>query len=240
LPLLLEIPAGTVTSGFAAGRLREQVELPGFQITKYPITQVEYRRCVDAGACAALDTAACELGDGGVLAGFAIEEARSPALCVGHQAARAYCSWIGGRLPTLAEWFQATRGASPQLYSWGATEPTCQQHGRVQRLAPAGPEDEGALARFTPCAMVDNDAKLVVAKRVAGASPHGVEDVLLAPAELLATDTKAQFSACNAAFPACLVTGSRPAAIESLLPVSEKTTAKDVPPYGFRCVLGED
>jgi len=240
LPQLLEVPAGSVTSGFAAGRLRQKVELSAFRITKYPVTRVQYERCVNAGACAAVDTPACELGDGGVLAGFSVEGQRSPALCVGHEAARQYCSWIGGRLPTLAEWFEAARGPSPQPYSWGTEEPSCARHARAQRLVPAGPEDEGALARFAPCAVVDDGGKLVVSKRAAGASPYGVEDVLLAPAELIATDSEAQFSACNAGFQACLVTGSKPAAIESLVPISAQTTAASVPPYGFRCVLGED
>ena len=96
------------------------VQLTGFWLGRREVTNGEYARCVDKGACPApaLRASATRPGyfDDPAFADY-------PVVNVERAAARAYCQWRGGRLPTESEW-QVAASYSPVLarayrYPWG-------------------------------------------------------------------------------------------------------------------------
>jgi formylglycine-generating enzyme required for sulfatase activity len=95
---------------FDAERPAHLVWVPTFAIDRVEVTQAAYGRCVAAGACAAhgLDAADRRLVG-----------ATLPQVGVSWREAAAYCAYVGGRLPTEAEWERAARGDGHRVFPWG-------------------------------------------------------------------------------------------------------------------------
>ena len=49
--------------------------------------------------------------------------ARQPVTDVDWDQANSYARWVGGRLPTEAEWEKACRGTDARIYPWGSQPP---------------------------------------------------------------------------------------------------------------------
>jgi formylglycine-generating enzyme required for sulfatase activity len=80
------------------------------------VTAAAYARCLKSGACAPAGTGK---GCNGDVAGY--EE--HPINCVDWSQASAYCHWLGGRLPSGAEWEAAAKSGGGHLYPWGSDAP---------------------------------------------------------------------------------------------------------------------
>jgi formylglycine-generating enzyme required for sulfatase activity len=117
------VPAGAFLMGSTDGdpyaNDREQpqhaVHLDAFWIDEHEVTNTQYRKCVEAGACQ----------EPGCWTDSRLSSPDQPVVCVAWDDAQAYAAWVGGRLPTEAEWEKAARGTDGQIYPWGDSPPDC-------------------------------------------------------------------------------------------------------------------
>jgi formylglycine-generating enzyme required for sulfatase activity len=93
---------------------RHPVSLDGFWFDQTEVSNARYRLCVQAGVCPA--PAECKKGQPTF---DDPAKADHPVVCVDWEDAQAYCQWVGGRLPTEAQWEYAFRGRAGSLFSWG-------------------------------------------------------------------------------------------------------------------------
>jgi formylglycine-generating enzyme required for sulfatase activity len=97
---------------FLLGEARQQVELPAYRMAKYPVTNGEYQRFIEATGHRTPD----HWLSGGR---YPPDLARHPVVFVSWHSAVAYAEWAGGRLPSEAEWEKAATGSDGRLYPWG-------------------------------------------------------------------------------------------------------------------------
>jgi len=101
-----------------------EVTVPSFETWRTEVTVQEYQECIDDGACTEPSTLESECEDETVwdLPNNALRAVN----CVYWQQAKDFCEWVGGRLPTEAEWeYVATNGASNDTHPWGSDDPIC-------------------------------------------------------------------------------------------------------------------
>ena len=82
----------------------------GFWLDRNEVTNAEYRRCVDTGACTS---------PGRTDAYHDPNRASHPVLWVTWFQARDYSAWAGKRLPTEVEWERAARAGGAERFPWG-------------------------------------------------------------------------------------------------------------------------
>jgi len=117
-----DIPALVKKYGGEAGLYQDEVpqhrvDVPAFEIGKYPVTNREYQAFVRA--------AGYRPPDGWEGEDYPPGKGDHPVVNVSWQDATAYCRWVGEqtgrlfRLPTEAEWEKTARGSDGRQYPWG-------------------------------------------------------------------------------------------------------------------------
>ncbi len=92
---------------FTDEKPRSEVCLDAFWIGQTEVTNAQYQACVQAGACSPLKDRR--------YAG----NADHPVVSVDWFQARDYAAWVGGALPSEAQWEYAARGPQGLQYPWG-------------------------------------------------------------------------------------------------------------------------
>jgi formylglycine-generating enzyme required for sulfatase activity len=156
-PSPVHVPAGSFLMGSETGAADEKpahrVTSSAFVMDRHEVTNARYQACVRKGACTAPSLAGSSTRahyfDDPIFADY-------PVIFVSWTQAQTFCAFVGGRLPTEAEWERAAAGSeAPRTYPWGESPPTC------------------ANANFAPC-VGDTDR---VGRRLAGQSPYGALDL---------------------------------------------------------------
>lgn len=131
------------------------VELSRFALDTLEVNTRDYARCVAARRCKPVPYHRGARR-------FGVETL--PATLVTHQDAKNYCAFVGGHLPTEAQFERAARGLTRRKYPWGNL---------YHRLL----ANHGRLA-FTPNAAADGTLELAVTNSyAAGATPEGIQNL---------------------------------------------------------------
>jgi formylglycine-generating enzyme required for sulfatase activity len=92
------------------------VQLSAYWLDRTEVTNGQYHLCVDAGIC----DPPLELGSFSREIYFGSTEFDAyPVINLTEVMAAEYCAWVGGRLPTEAEWAFAARGPDGFIFPWG-------------------------------------------------------------------------------------------------------------------------
>lgn len=122
--VMVFVPNSTFTMGQENSEPDEspvrQVYQDAFWIDRFEVTITQYKLCVAAKACSLPSP----------LASYTRENyyesptfADYPVVNVSWAEAQQYCQWVGGDLPTEAQWEKAARGTDGRSYPWGNDAP---------------------------------------------------------------------------------------------------------------------
>jgi formylglycine-generating enzyme required for sulfatase activity len=128
---------------FDAELPQHQVYLSAYEISRYEITNAQYRAFIEA------TNRPTPRGHNGedTWADETLNGDTQPVVGVTWFDAQAFAEWIGGSLPTEAQWERAARGTKTRTYPWGDTPPKARQHAnfarRYNRPIPVGQFPKG-------------------------------------------------------------------------------------------------
>ncbi|HUI89320.1 MAG TPA: SUMF1/EgtB/PvdO family nonheme iron enzyme [Anaerolineales bacterium] len=118
--VLVYIPSGEFIMGLGSGDApTKTLTLDAYWIQQTEVTNKMYAQCVASGNCSA------PVQEIGTPSFESIQFGDYPIVGVTWNAANTYCQWIGGQLPSEAQWEKAARGSDGNQYPWGTHSPDC-------------------------------------------------------------------------------------------------------------------
>lgn len=122
---MVYVPEGTFMMGRNASYSDEHpardVYLDAYWIDKYEVTNEQYAKCIAAGKCTNPHESAAYYAQNNYYENSSGVD--YPVIFVDWYQAKSYCEWVGGDLPTEAQWEKAARGTDGRKYPWGNQEP---------------------------------------------------------------------------------------------------------------------
>jgi formylglycine-generating enzyme required for sulfatase activity len=126
---MIAIAPGTFSMGDANAEIDEtpvhQVQIiNGFLMSKSEITVGQYRACIEARWCTDPDYFS---PDGNLKCTWHMpNDANLPVNCLNWHQARTFAKWMGGDLPSEAQWEYAAKSqGQDRKYAWGNADPSC-------------------------------------------------------------------------------------------------------------------
>jgi len=117
---LVYIPAGAFIMGLGYSPAPiKTFTLDNYWIQQTEVTNKMYAQCVASGNCSA------PVQEVGAPLYTVSQFGDYPIVGITWDAANTYCQWIGGQLPSEAQWEKAARGQNGNKYPWGNDNPTC-------------------------------------------------------------------------------------------------------------------
>lgn len=123
---MILVPAGAFIMGADRGGEADEwpahsVNLPAYYLDENEVTNEEWSKCVVANECPPPEPSNADRNGLGPDKRF--RGPKQPVSSISWFSARAYCAFVGKRLPTEAEFEKASRGPDGRLYPWGNTPP---------------------------------------------------------------------------------------------------------------------
>ena len=126
----IHLPRGTFRMGSGEGDSDEKpvhrVTLDSFELMKTEVTVGMYRACLQSGRCSDDELKKSDWGSSERCNWRHSGREAHPMNCIDWSQASSVCEFLGGRLPTEAEWEYAARSGGRDItYPWGNEEATC-------------------------------------------------------------------------------------------------------------------